>query len=171
MAIIDVGIGFMILIAGRPAYFVFTGGVGALLGIYLSTQFRLAPAQWNEFLVPLIFAAIGAALAFAFKRWAARVAGFLAGGYLVYTLPQIFGAQPDWVSPVAFAIAGVLCFILLIVVFDAFLMFLSSLTAVTLVLSGVRFEAIDPVIMFLILMVFGMIVQYLIFEYGKPSPD
>jgi hypothetical protein len=172
MNIINVGIGFMMLISGRPAYFVFTGGVAMVLGSFLTTQFNLAPTTWNTIYAPAIFGVIGIALAFAFKRWAAYLAGFLAGGYLVYNLPQVFGVpQPDWATPVSFAIAGAVCVALLVVAFDAFLVFLSAITGVTLILRGVRFGNIEPVIMLVILLVFSVIAQYLIFEYGHPSPD
>jgi hypothetical protein len=172
MNIINVGVGFMLLIAGRPAYFVFTGVVALLAGSYISARFNLAPTTWNTLYVPAIFGVIGIALAFAFKRWAAYAAGFLAGGYLLYNLPQVFGGQqPEWANPVTFAVAGVISVILLLIAFDAFLVFLSALTGVTLILNGVTFAGIQPAVMFVILLVFSAICQYLIFEYGHPSPD
>jgi hypothetical protein len=172
MNIINVGVGFMLLIAGRPAYFVFTGVVALLMGSFLASRFDLAPTTWNTIYVPAIFGVIGIALAFAFKRWSAYAAGFLAGGYLVYNLPQVFDVpQPAWATPVTFAIAGLISVILLLVAFDAFLVFLSAVTGVTLILRGISFGRIEPVIMFVILLVFSAICQYLIFEYGHPSPD
>lgn len=171
MPIITAGFGFMMLIAGRPAYAVFVGGVAFLIGSYLSGRVSLAPSTWNSLVTPILIAIMGGLAAILARRWAARVAGFFAGGYLVYALPKLFGANPGWPIEIAFAVGGLICFILLIVVFDAFLMFLSTLTAVTMILSSARLGSIDPLIMFLILVVFGVIAQYLIYEYGTPSPD
>lgn len=171
MSIINVGIGFLILIAGRPAYAVFVGGATYLAAAYANERFALTPAGWSPLAVPIIFGALGALSVFVFRRWAARLAGIVAGGYLVYNLPQVFGAQPEWATPIAFAIGGALSFVMLIVLFDGFLIFLSALTAVTLILRDVKFGGLEPAIMFIILLVFSLIAQYLIFEYGKPSPD
>lgn len=171
MTIITVGMGFMMLIAGRPVYTVFVGGAGYLIGMYLASRFDLAQSTWNGLVTPILFAVIGGLAAALMGRWAARAAGFIAGGYLVYSLPQLLGANPSWVSKAAFFIAGVICFILLIASFDAFLIFLSSVTAAAMILSSARLGSLNPVIMFLIVTVFGVIAQYLIFEYGKASPD
>lgn len=173
MAVITVGIGFMVLIAGRPVYPVFVGGMCFLLGSWLDEMIDLTPAGWGPLAGPVIFAVLGFLAAFAFKRWAAWVAGFGAGGYLVYTLPQVFRAGPtwQWSNWLTFVIAGAVCVTLLLIIFDAFLVFLSSITAVTMILGNARFGRLEPVVIFVILMVFGVITQYLVYEYARPSPD
>jgi hypothetical protein len=171
MSVITVGIGFMILIAGRPVYPIFVGGMCFLLGALLDRSIDLTPVAWGPLAGPVIFAILGFLAAFALRRWAAWVAGFGAGVYLVYTLPQVFEAGPGWSTPLTFIIAGTFCVTLLLITFDAFLLFLSSLTAVTMILSNTRFGRLEPVVIFLILLVFGMITQYLVYEYARPAPD
>jgi hypothetical protein len=171
IAIITVGIGFMILIAGRPVYPVFVGGMGYLLGVLLDSQFRLAPPGWSPLAVPLVFTLMGFAAGYAFRRPMAYLAGFGAGGYLVYNLPKVFGAPASWATPLTFIIVGALCVPLLLIAFDAFLVFLSSLTAVTMILANARIGRFEPVAIFIILIIFGVIIQYLIFEYARPTPD
>lgn len=171
MSVITVGIGFMILIAGRPVYPVFVGGICFLLGGLLDQRYDLTPAAWGVLAGPVIFAVLGFLAAFAFRRWAAYIAGFGAGGYVIYSLPQVFKANISWGTPLTFVIAGALFVTLLLIVFDAALLFLSSLTAVTMILGNARFGRLEPVAIFLILLVFGMITQYLIYEYARPAPD
>jgi uncharacterized membrane protein YeaQ/YmgE (transglycosylase-associated protein family) len=92
MEILYVGIGFMMLIAGRPVYSVFVGTIGFLVGTYLVDQITVLPPEWNSFFIPMLFAIIGVVLTLVFKRWAARVAGFLAGGIMITNLPNAFGS-------------------------------------------------------------------------------
>jgi hypothetical protein len=48
---------------------------------------------------------------------------------------------------------------------------ISSLTGVTLILRSFHIGTLDQGAMFIILTVFGLITQYLILQYGRPSPD
>jgi hypothetical protein len=171
MAILFVGIGFMMLIAGRPVYPVFVGSISFLVGTYLSNQITVFPPEWNSFFIPMLFAILGIASTMAFKRWAARVAGFIAGGIMVMNLPNAFGTGGYWTSPIIFAVAGIVSAVLLFFIFDFALIVLSSLMAVTLILSYMQVGRLDQGAMFLILALFGMIVQYLILEYASPYPD
>lgn len=171
MAILFVGIGFMMLIAGRPVYSVFVGSISFLVGTYLAGQITVFPQEWNTFFTPLLFAIIGVVLTQIFKRWAGRVAGFIAGGILIINLPNAFGSGVYWTSPYLFVAAGIISVILLFFIFDFALIVLSSLMAVTLILSYMKVGNLDQGAMFLILSIFGIIVQYLILQYASPSPD
>jgi hypothetical protein len=171
MAILYVGIGFMVLIAGRPVYSVFVGTIAFLLGTFLSGWFTMFPPQWNDFFIPLLFAVIGIILTQVFKRWSARVAGFVAGGMLLLNLPNVFGTGTYWTSPFLFVGAGIVAVILLFFIFDFALIVLSSLMATTLILSYTTIGRIDQGAMFLILTIFGIITQYLVLQYITPSPD
>jgi hypothetical protein len=171
MLILFVGIGFMMLIAGRPVYSVFVGSICFLVGTYVADQITVFPAAWNSFFTPMLFAIIGVVLTQAFKRWTARVAGFIAGGIMIINLPNAFGSAGYWTSPYLFAAAGIISVILLFFIFDFALIVLSSLMAVTLILSYMKVGNLDQGAMFLILAVFGIITQYLILQYASPSPD
>jgi hypothetical protein len=171
MEILYVGIGFMMLIAGRPIYSVFVGSIAFLVGTYLADLITVLPPEWNSFFIPILFAVIGVALTQALKRWTAMVAGFIAGGLMILNLPNAFGSGGYWNSPVLFVIAGIISVILLYFAFDFALIVLSSLMAVTLTLSYMRVGNLDQGVMFLILAIFGMITQYLILQYASPSPD
>jgi len=171
MGIIDVGIGFMLLITGRPAYWVFTGAIAYWIGGYFAERFALFAGPWNSPFLSLLFATLGIFSALLFHRWAARVAGFIAGGFLVYQMPVALGAQADWATPLYFIIGGAVGLVLLLLSFDFALLVLSSLTGATFILRTIHIGNIDQASMFLIFTVFGMIAQYLILQYAKPSPD
>jgi hypothetical protein len=172
MSFLNVGVGFVILLVGRPAYAAFVGGVGYLVGVYLTSVLDIAQVGWNEVMLPLLFAAFGALTAFTFRRWAARLAGFIAGGYLVFYLPSVFGIENELSSSwILFVVAGIVAFLLLILSFDFSLVILSTLVGTTLILSSMSFGNLDSITMFIVLLFFGVIVQFLLFQYGRPSPD
>jgi hypothetical protein len=55
--------------------------------------------------------------------------------------------------------------------FDFALILISTLLGVTLILQSMNFGSLDNTTMFIILTMFGVIVQYLLLQFGKPSPD
>ncbi len=159
------------LLAGRPAYWIFVGGIGFLVGEFVSRNISMFSAFWNGLILSLLFTLAGVLLAFLFNRWTARIAGFVAGGFLLYNIPIALGGQSEFASPLLFVIAGLIVFGLMIVSFDFTLVIVSVLTAVTLILKTIRVGNLDQGAMFIILTFLGLITQYLFSQYGKPSPD
>jgi hypothetical protein len=171
MSILDAGFGFIGILVGRPMYAVFTGIVGFLIGNYLEGVLNVAPPGWGQITFSLLLAAFGALAALTFKRWAVKAAGFIAGGFLIYNLPMALGAEKSWGNWLLFLIAGGVCVILLSIWFDFALMTISTLTGVALILPVMKFGRIDAGSMFFILALFGIVTQFLLLQYGKPSPD
>ena len=166
MAILNIGIGFMMLVAGRTVYAVFVGGMGFLMANFLVGEFDFIPSGWNALTFPLMTALIGAFAAFVLKQWMARVTCFLAGIYLVYELPTILGATERWESWILYGAVGVICFILSIIWFDHSVIIISTLVAVTMIIKSIHFGILDIGSMFLILVIFGVITQYLVWQYS-----
>lgn len=171
MGIVYVGIGFMLMVLGRPAYWMFTGTMAFVLGNFVAAQMNLFSTETNNLTLSLMFAVFGILLAFLFRRWSARVAAFFAGGFLIYSLPDALRSSADWATPALFVAGGLVALIITILAFDFGLMVVSALTAVTLVLREVRVGNIDQGAMFLILIVFSLITQFLVMQYARPSPD
>jgi hypothetical protein len=171
MEVLYVGIGFLMLIAGRPIYSVFVGCIGLLVGSYLADQITFFPSDTNQLLISLLFAVIGVIMTQIYKRWAARLAACIAGGILVINLPHVFGASGYWTSPYLIAAGAIISLVLAFIIFDFAMVVLSSLLAVTLILSYMRPGNLDQGFMFLILLVFGIIIQYFLLQYASPYPD
>lgn len=173
MAILSVGIGFMLLLSGRPLYAVFTGAMGFLIGRFVTERYSITPAGWNDMIMPLLFAAIGAGLAFVFRRWSARLLALVAGAYVTATISTALGAAtPAWSSsPIVMGLVGVVFMVTLIFWFDYALIFISALTAATMILEFMFSGALGPVMMFIIMVIFGLLVQFLLLHYGRSIPD
>jgi len=171
MAILLVGVGFLMLIAGRPIYTVFVGSIGFVTGSYLADWITIFPSDTNKILLSLLFAAISVIFTQFYKRWAVRIAGLIGGAILILNLPHAFGSEANWISPYLVAAVAMVSFALLIIIFDFALIALSSLLAATLILSNMRLGNLDQGVMFLILTAFGIIVQFLILQYASHTPD
>jgi hypothetical protein len=171
MGIATVGLGFLVLLAGRPLYPVFTGAVTFLAGAYLARTYLAMPSNWQPLIVFLLLAGVGIGAGFAFRRWYVYLSTFIAGGYLVYYMPVALEARASFASPALFGIVGAIFLIAMFLLFDVTLVVLSSLLATTMILQYLRIATISSVILFLILVVFGISAQFLILQYGSPTPD
>ncbi|MFM8319339.1 MAG: hypothetical protein ACKOC5_00370 [Chloroflexota bacterium] len=172
MAIVTVGLGFMTLIAGRPVYYVFTGAIGYLTAVYLFTKVFHLPASWPPLAALLALAAIFAGITQLGKRWWAACCGGLAGAYLVMEIPRVLGSSPAWSqNPLVMGLVGVACIVLMLAVFEIGAVLVSALTATTMILQYLRTPSITPPALFVILMVFSLIIQFLLTQYGRSLPD
>ena len=171
MGIVEVGIGFMMLLAGRPTYWVYVGGITFLIGSQYARQRIIFSWSWDNLLLALVFAVVGVALTFSFNRWAARIASFLAGGYLIYTMPTLFTGKADNFSPLYFALAGIAAVILVLISFNVGIVVLSALVGATMILNNIQIGMLDQRVMFGMLSIISIITQYLLMLFIEPSPD
>ncbi len=171
MSIATIGLGFILLIAGRPLYMSYTGAAAFVASVYLFENYILIPAGWSPLVVAAILVAIGVGAAVAFRRFAAVIASGVFGYYLAFYLPPSLGAPANFVSMIlALFVAGV-CLIASVVIFDVSLIALSSLGGATMILQYLQLAAVPPAVLLIILMVFGICTQFLILQYTKPFPD
>jgi hypothetical protein len=171
MTSVEVGLGFMMLLAGRPAYWFFVGSMAFLLGGSFANQLVLFPLTWNDLIISLFFAVVGVMLTALFHRWTALAAGFVAGGFLLSNIPIALGAESNLGSPLLFTVAGLITMGLLLISFDFSLVVISAFTGVTLILRAFKLPGLDQGVIFIILVIVSLIAQYLIMQYARPSPD
>jgi hypothetical protein len=100
---------------------------------------------------------IGALLSIFLQRIAAGVAGFLAGGHILYTVA--FELKYDSWSWIAFLIGGILGALLVLALFDWALVILSALTGATVVVENVPLDQSTSAILWVVLTVLGVAVQ------------
>jgi hypothetical protein len=149
--------GVILLFLGRRLFWLFVGLLGFFAGISFATQFFSQQPDWVRLLLAVICGVIGIFLALFLQRLAIAVAGFLAGGLFTTSFVEMMGWQAGAFLP--FVIGGILGAILLSLVFDLALIFLSSLTGAMLVVRALPLEPMFSGIVFLVLLILGMIVQ------------
>ena len=149
--------GALLLLSGRRLFWLFVGVLGFLAGITLATQYFSAQPAWMLLVVALACGLIGILLAIFLQKLAIAIGGFLAGGLFTQTFAQSIGWN---IAPlIPFVIGGILGAILLSVLFDWALIFLSSITGAILISRALPLEPSMNLVVFVVLLIAGIFIQ------------
>jgi hypothetical protein len=167
-----------LLVLGRKAFWLFVGGVGFVLGLYVATQVVRVPQGWLVLVIGLAGGLVGALLALVLQHVAVGLAGFVAGGYVAMSLadvwgfefgPRFFGAWKPWL---VFVLGGILFAVLIAVLFEWALIVLSSITGATLVTQAIRVQPAVQALLFAVLVGMGIVVQAILYRSERSRrPD
>ena len=168
-------LGILLLFLGRRLFWLFVGVVGFVAGLRLAEQ--MLPGRPDEVVIvfSLVVGLAAAVLAIALRKIALALAGFLAGGYLLLQLlaattgtqalavaggPEAVQAGGQIAPWVVFIVGGLIGAVLMNVVFDWTLIFLSALGGSALIcqcIHGVGAQIIT--IIFTTLTILGVLSQ------------
>ena len=149
--------GALLLLSGRRLFWLFVGVLGFLAGITFATQYFSGQPAWMLLLVALVCGLIGILLAVFLQKLAIAIGGFLAGGLFTQTFAQSIGWN---IAPlIPFVIGGILGAILLSVLFDWALIFLSSITGAILISRALPLEPSMNLALFVVLLIAGIFIQ------------
>ncbi len=153
-------VGILLLLLGQRLYWLFVG----LLGFIVTTEIvagalPLQP-EWVVLIIALAVGVVGAVIAVLVQRVAIGIAGFLAGGYIVFSLMGQFGVGTAttwaWVVQLIGAIIGS---VLAAVLFDWALVVLSSLAGAGALTQGLGLEQPAATLVFIVATAVGVAIQ------------
>lgn len=170
MPIITAAIGFVMLILGRQFYGVFVGGCAYLATIYILRFFGRGQSQMELIIVPLVIGILAMALTFYMKRFAAYLAGFVAGWFIFSNLAEAIGAGSHYFTWLPLTIAGVCGALVLFPWFDVAMVLLSTVLGAILIVTSIHLP-FNQTIAFTLSVVIGLAAQIILLQYGHPSPD
>lgn len=150
--------GLILLFLGRKLFWFFVAVVGFIAGLSIAPHF-FSGSGWIILIIALIGGAIGAVLALLLQRFAVGLAGFFVGGYLANTLLLGLRVDPGNFTWLVFIIGGLIGAILLTVLFDWALIFLSSLLGATLITQSLPLNPALVMVLWIILLVIGLVFQ------------
>jgi hypothetical protein len=157
--------GLLLLFFGRRLFWLFVGVIGFVAGMTFGAQFFAGQPEWVVLAVAIISGLIGIFLAIFLQRIAVAVAGFLAGALLATNfLSGISLSVPPLIPMI---IGGIIGAILLSLVFDWALIFLSSATGAALIVQSFHLEPLLGLLAFVVLLIIGISVQARII---RPTP-
>ena len=157
MPLVNILVGAALLLLGRRLFWLFVAGVGFIVGAMLATEWFAERTDWVTLAVAVGAGVIGALLSIFLQRIAAGIAGFLAGGHILYTLAFELKYGPyAWV---AFVIGGVVGALLVMALFDWALVLLSALTGATVIVQNVSLDQSASTLLWVVLIVLGVAVQ------------
>ncbi|MCC7084888.1 MAG: DUF4203 domain-containing protein [Pirellulales bacterium] len=169
MQIINVVLGAILLFFGRALYWVFVGIAGFLLGMTLADQYLDGQSEIIQFLAAVAAGVVGAVIAIYIQRLAFALGGFFAGGYTALSIAAHFGVQTDR-STIWFFLGGILGAIVAATLMDWAIVVLSSLAGAAAIVSEIRIERADALLLFVALTVVGIVVQGRRLARGGTTP-
>ena len=152
-------LGTVLLAFGRSVFWFFVGVVGFLAGFNLGTQVLTGQPEWVIVAAAIVVGIVGAILAVVLQRFAAGLAGFFAGGYLLVTLLSMVGWEVGQLAWLPFLVGGVIGAVLSLFLFDWALIGLSALTGASLVVQALQLSPAVQVLVYLGLFVAGVLIQ------------
>jgi hypothetical protein len=171
MAAVQALIGFLTLILGRQYYPVYVGAITFMMAKLYIPQIFPQQSVNNILVTSIVVGVIIGGLSISLKRILVIAASFLVGGSLVFGAADLLGLGPAFQTWGVFLIAGAFGALLALLVFDFGVIFLSAVYGATLILERLHMPGFTPLVWLIMLTIFGIIVQWVLLQYGHPEPD
>ena len=157
--IVGAVVGVIILLFGRNLFWLCVAAVGFATGVELAPHLVQQPTPLLALTFALILGFVGALLALFLQKIAIGIVGFLSGGKLAMALAAAFVGNAADFYWITFIVGGVIGAILLLMLFDWALIFMSSIVGAYLILSVIKLPATGTTILFVVLVVTGVLIQ------------
>ncbi len=172
MQLILIVLGFVSLIGGSQLPWMFVGTVGFLVGSILANYFQFNSTELQVLTVASAAGMIGIFLTYYLRRILVLLAGFLAGGFISITLPQVLGWKTILVEWQAFLLVGAACAVIILLWQYLALILVSGVLGATLVVQNFNIPSVGKEAMFVVLIIFGFTAQYVLLQYTiRPEDD
>ncbi len=160
MVVLRILIGIALLLLGRKLFWLFVAAIGFIVAMDLVVRLFPQSATLIAVVAGLAAGVIGALLAVFLQQVAVGVAGFLAGGYIVLSLLDVFGLGEMTVLAWALVfVAGIVGFVLVLALLEWALIVLSSLSGAGLIVQSIDLSRPLAVLVFIVALVVGIVVQ------------
>lgn len=160
LKLLQVAIGALLVGFGRRLFWVFVAGIGFVVGLNLALRFLPGLNDWVSLGIALLAGLAGAVLVSFLQRLAIGAAGFFAGWqiamYLIDLLRIDLG-NLDWIGGIAGGLIGV---ILIAVLFDWALIFLSSIVGAIAIVDVFDVNSTIHLLLLVILTLAGILIQF-----------
>ncbi len=160
-------VGLVILFFGRKLFWLCVAAIGFAAGVEIAPQLLQHPSPWLALTFALVLGFIGALLALFFQKIAIGVAGFIAGGRLAVAIAATIAFSYGQYYWLLFLIGGIVGAILLLVLFDWALIFLSAVLGAYLIEGITALPPGGNAVLFIVLVVIGVVVQAASFRRGR----
>ena len=151
--------GVLLLFLGRKLFWLFVAVVGFLIGMTFAPE--LLPNQPDSVIltISLIAGLLGALLAALLQKVAVGLAGFAAGGYIVYYLLEFVTVNLGDYQWMAILAGGILGALLAGSMFDWALILITSASGATIISSGLELAMPISAVVLVALLVIGVVAQ------------
>jgi Domain of unknown function (DUF4203) len=157
--ILSAAIGVIVLLFGRKLFWLCVAAIGFAAGVTLASHVVTEPTALLQLTFALLLGFIGALLALFLQKLAIGLVGFIAGGRFAVGLVAAFVTQYASHYWLIFLIGGLIGTVLLLLLFDWALIFVSSLIGAHLITSAISLPPTGEILLFSALVLFGVLVQ------------
>ena len=169
MGLLNFLIGVVLLTLGRKLFWLFVGCVGFAAGFTYVRQLWGTQSDLLILGIALGLGLIGALLAIFFQALAIALAGFVAGGYITFTIMNLFGlGAPQWIW-LFYLTGGIVGTVLLFIIFDWALIALSSVIGASLIVQVTELSPHLEVVIFFLLIISGVLFQARLLKRKPPE--
>ena len=169
IGVISLLIGSGLLLLGRKLFWFLSGAVGFLIGIEIARRITF-PSEITLILVALGLGLVFALMAVFLESVLIVVVGFLGGGLSLVRVIGILGWENRLGDVVAFVVGGILGAILIVWLFNAALITISSLSGASLIVSGLPLQSAARPLIFWALAMLGVLIQAIALSREPPPP-
>ena len=160
MVITNVLVGLALLFLGKKLFWLFVGAIGFIGASDMAARYFNGLPDWQILIIAVAAGLGGVLLAIFFQKVAILLVGFYTGGYLVVSLLNTLNMAPPPALPWApFVIGGLLCAVLLYLLFDWTLIVLSSLAGAAFISQTILISAVPSAILLTALFLAGVVIQ------------
>ena len=99
------------------------------------------------------------------------LAALISGGYICYFLPKALGWDTSWINWVIILLVGLASAVMTLVWGVLPLILISTLLGTTLIIQNMRIASVGPTGMFIVLTIFGLVAQWVLWRYSKPDTE
>jgi hypothetical protein len=157
--ILSAVIGAVVLLFGRKLFWLCVAAIGFAAGVTLASHIVSEPTPLLQLSFAILLGFIGALLALFLQKLAIGLTGFIAGGRFAIGLVATFVTQYALHYWLIFIIGGLIGTVLLLMLFDWALIFVSSLIGAHLITSAISLPPTGEILLFSALVLFGVLVQ------------
>ncbi len=151
--------GGLLLVLGRKLFWLYVAVLGFAAGLTVASNLFHIQQEGLALLIGLACGLIGALLAYFFQHIAIGLAGFLAGAYITSSLMNFLGLHPGLLGWLLFVVGGVIGAILMSVLFEWALIFLTSAVGTLLILEAFQVSGWIGWLAGIVLFVIGLVIQ------------
>ncbi|MFH1123443.1 MAG: DUF4203 domain-containing protein [Pseudomonadota bacterium] len=169
MGLLNFLIGVVLLTLGRKLFWLFVGCVGFAAGFTYVHQLWGTQSDLMILGIAIGLGLIGALLAIFFQAVAIALAGFVAGGYITFTIMNLFGLEAPELVWLFYLAGGIVGTVLLFVIFDWALIALSSVIGASLMVQVTELSPHLEVVIFFLLIISGVLWQARLLKREPPK--
>lgn len=170
MIISDIVLGALLLLLGRQVFWLGIGILGFLVGVDFASAMGSQSSAGMAIIFALFFGILGAAFAVTFQWVAIVLMGFFGGGYFLMNIFSFMAGETQYIWGL-FVVGGIIGMLVMVIAFDWALIGISSLIGALLIVRNLNVDESLRSLLFLGMIIFGALVQYLSLEASPKSKE